>query len=547
MEKKDLKQFVFDCCHFLNIMVMEMENQQCFTLNIPSELKTEFGHSIIHIAFHKVKDQDITYLTPESFVLQKMADLVAQRATGVSTGLKTTTLDDTKSYLAAIFSKGCKLSYQQYTPDRNDELLVWYKLMLRGYFIEENLIGFKYSFSKQSIELLPEDAINTFEQITEANISSLPSNDFESAFDKIQNFAEKKAEQFWNNKKDKIDIKLREEVKRINDYYRHLKAQKGTTQADQEELRLLEHERENLIDQLKKKYAVSKEGLFFEPIALLFLRNEIERAWVKVQNKFGSSQFEVLAGVKPKLLCKRTQDKTGPFTVTSDNLIVLQDQTTECNWCGKLRDNERIQSCAACQKDMCLDCVKTSYISGNSICVEHSRECRSCKEIVGIHEVRECGGKCNQLFCGQCLPDSQECQVCHCALCSDCLYLSSFSEKSFCQNHIKQCQCCLNNVGITEFSNCSSCGQTYCKTCIADELCEYCRNLEPLKQLSPLIQKALGLTELSARNYESYMKGNRLYILGKGRLFKSFLLCFDIQQKQVIVVQKYRLFNRKTG
>lgn len=63
--------------------------------------------------------------------------------------------------------------------------------------------------------------------------------------------------------------------------------------------------------------------------------------------------------------------------------------------------------------------------------------------------------------------------------------------------------------------------------------------------ISNQMQKLIASLDLSANKFELSENEYRVYVLGKGMVFKSFLLCYDKIQNKTVELIKYGLFNRK--
>lgn len=489
MELYELKPYILESCKFLGFNVRE-KNFETWNIKIPFKFRDEFnGQEEINIGFEKTGNPNITYITFESYFTQKIAQLVAEYNSGVGSGSNLRTIQSHLNNLKEKFPN-CDFQIGQSKYERVDYLIVWFKTTVNIYLTEEYLKGFKLNLNNGVFESPPEaHEINDFlNDINEELITDIPNDVIEKALSELYSIAQVDAKGFIKEKQDENNKTLENEIKRINEYYDLLELENELAESSkglgpEEELLLLKQEREALIEQQIKKNHFQQQEVTIEPVAILLLKEETESAQVTIKNKFGKIDYELKAD-KPLLLqCIVTDDSTGPFTVTSDNLIAKTDKVFECSSCTKSLDHNKKNNCVVCHTEICNECKKISAISSSILCEEHNVECQSC----------------------------------------------------------------LNTVSSEELHFCTNCNQFYCKKCNSTDTCNICNSLIPVAAITPQLKQILDLLpeDFRAKKYDLSEKGNRVAILGKGSFFKSFFIVYDKISQKIIKTQKYGLFNKK--
>ncbi|MBN6189074.1 hypothetical protein JQN58_19650 [Aneurinibacillus sp. BA2021] len=487
MQVYELKPYILESCHFLNIKVNETI-PGILNVRIPEHLKEEFnGISEYLLTFEKSPNPSLTYVTFESFFTQKIAKLVADHNDGISTGSKHFKVKTSIEHINQLFPE-CKISILQSKNQKENLLLMWFKTSIKGVLMDEYLKGFQYNIDTQKSEELTTDINSVLEGIEEELLPEYEEVTLDDLFNSLILVAQKDATNFIELKKREIQETLDKEISRINEYYDLLEsenqlAESSKGQSAQQEIELLKIERQNLIEQQKIKYEFKETEITIEPVAIMLLRHHIEVAKLEVASSYGKTYINI-NGKNPLLIkCKITQNTNGPLTVTSDNLIVKASETFQCKTCEKLLDNTKRDKCKICNNSVCKCCSTTS----------------------------------------------------------------SLSQFTFCHDHITSCSCCLETVGVDEMHICHNCNQFYCKKCTSSNLCPLCSSLAPIKGITPSISSIIALLpkNLSAKKYEYAEKGNRIILLGKGILFKCYFVVYDKKEKKLIEIQEFGIFNKK--
>lgn len=484
----ELKPYIRESCKFLGFSVREID-EDTWNIKIPDKFKNDFnGQSEINIGFKKTGNPNILYITFESYFTQKIAQLVAEYNSGVGSGSKVKTI---KSELNIIKEKfpDCNIKIINSEFVRKDYLIVWFKTTVTIYLTEEYLKGFKINLKTGVIENAPDvHEINDFlDNIHEELITDISMNELEKAFSKLYSIAQKEAESFIYQKQEELNFALQEEINRINEYYDLLEAENEQAESSkglnpEEELKLLKQEREALIEQQKRKSRFQLKDVTIEPVAILLLKEKTENANILVTNQFGEINLEINAEKPSHIYCSVTNDVTGPFTITSDNLIAKTDKVFKCSCCSKTLGDNKKNNCSVCDK----------------------------------------------------------------VFCNNCRMVSSISSSILCDEHIIECQSCLNAVSTEELHLCINCNQFYCKKCNPTNTCDICHSLSPVSSITPNLKHILDLLpkDFRAKKYFFSEKGNRVGVLGKGTLFKSFYIVYDKKSNKIITSKKYGLFNK---
>lgn len=487
MELYELKQYILDSCEFLGMEVYET-NPGVFDIHIPDKFRDEFnGLNNIQVCFEKTSDHKLTYLTFESFFTQKVAKLVANINAGVGTGSKSLKLIENINYIKSKLPS-CNIFITEQSQEVCDYIYIWFKTTVRGNLIEEYLNGFKYNLNEKKVEYIKEDINILLKDVKEEILPGINTDTLDKVLNDLLLVAKSDAEKFIENKKSDTKELLEKEIKRINDYYDMLLSENQLAETSKgnspkSELELLQIERQGLINQQYKKYEYKTHDAIVEPIAILLLRQFKEIATAQINNDYGKTSMNLRAGDSVNICCSLTNEHDGPFTITSDNLIISVHKVFDCSSCKKHLDTSKENNCKICNLSICNDCKQVSIISKASICQEHTYQCQSCTKTVA----------------------------------SDELHL------------------------------CSNCNQFYCKNCNQSDVCTICNSLEPMIGITPQIKTILNLLpdDFSAKKYEVSEKGNRVAILGKGTLFKSFFIVYDKLNNRLLEKQKYGMFNRK--
>ncbi|WP_062110043.1 hypothetical protein [Bacillus niameyensis] len=489
MHLYELEPYILTSCKFLGLKATKI-SPSIWNIKIPQKFINEFnGQEEISISFEKNNNPKIMFITFESYFTQKIAELVAEYNSGVSSGIRIHSIQPKLQSLKKSFSD-CELNIESSTLDNNYYILIWFKTTVNLNLTEEYLKCFKYNIKTGNLETPPNDdeCKALLFSIKEELIVDLPDDLIDKSLNKLYSIAKEDAEVFVQQKQEENSRALQEEVKRINQYYDLLISENEVAESSkglspEEEHEYLKKERESLIEQQIFKYNIRQKEVTIEPVALLLLNDKTESAIVQVSNEYGRTVVDLTAKKTPEVNCSITGTTNGPFTITSDNLIVRTDSVFSCSNCNKSLGTNKMNNCGVCHTDLCPECIK----------------------------------------------------------------ISAISQSTLCKSHYKECQTCLNTVSSEELHLCNNCGQFCCKSCNLTNICELCRSLKPISSVTPQIKQILDLlpSEVKAKKYDSAIKGNRIAILGRGSLFKSFFIVYDQPSQKIITTHKYGLFNKK--
>ncbi|MDY7221471.1 hypothetical protein [Halalkalibacterium halodurans] len=490
MELYELKPYILESCHFLGMKVHQMTTSK-WKIFFPEKYRDEFnGQEEMVITFEKTNDPHTTYITFESYFTQKIAQLVAEYNSGVSSGTITTTIQTHLDKLKDSFPD-CNLQVTSSVFERSDFIMVWFKTTVNLYLTEEYLKGFKYSLKTGTFENVPsEEKLNDFlDEIKEEQITDISYDLIDGAIQKLYAIAQEDAQTFITEKLKDHEATLQKEINRINEYYDLLESENELAESSkgltpEEELALLKKERKNLIDQQIKKSRIQQQEVTIEPVAILLLKENNESAKVTVESSFGTVNIDLISKTESNINCSVTNESIGPFTITSDNLIAKTNRVFKCSNCHKCLGDHKKKTCVVCSSELCDECKEVSAISHSTLC----------------------------------------------------------------HNHATECQSCLHTISAEELNLCANCNQFYCTDCNPSGKCHICNSFKPVVTITPQLHEILkSLPEnMQAKKFDVSERGNRINLLGKGLIFKSFLIVYDKTSHSIIYTDKYNLFGRKS-
>lgn len=544
MTKKELKNFLEQSCNFLDIG-LEQLSEDNYNLIIPSALKEHFNNSNkFAITFDKENnDYNKTYITNESFLIQKIAKLVADMGHGVTTGEINLVNNVTVDKVESLFSD-CKVDNIITEKIPIDFFLVCIKITMRLNKIEEFLHCYKYNIkTKECTEIqIPNEEY--IQNIHTRAFSEYSKENILSYYDDILPCIKQTVKNRFNEKQKEYAKICAEEISRINEYYDILLKENSLPEATQASsiYDSLIIEKTNLINEQKKKFQISEDNIIVEPISVCIIRENIAKSNIDISNKFGKTNLNI--SDTDEISCYYTNSKHIPFTITSDNHICSNDNAFNCSVCNKKYYINRKQICSISHNEICEDCSVISKISNKIISKEHSHYCGNCGTLVANDESFICD-KCNHSFCLAC-NHLYYCEVCKSKLCDNCKNISATNSRIYCNIHSTHCPTCNSVIGINELHTCSSCGISYCSNCNPNNLCKLCSGLVSINKHNPDIEKLITDFNLKAGSYEFNKMGKIAIVVGKKLFVKTFLAVIDLEEYKIINKVNYNLFGKKT-
>ncbi|BBI31518.1 hypothetical protein [Cohnella abietis] len=487
MEFFKLEDYIKESCLFLGIDVVTI-SEHLMHIMIPQHLKNEFsGVGEYQISFIQTANPKQTYITFESFFTQRLAKLVAEQNHGVGHLLLQHSNERLVDEITTKFPN-CKLDLINEDSIKSDKLYVWCKTTVQGQLIEEYLKGFQVDIETGAVIPLLESLEQILLEGTTAPVEGLTREKLDLALTNALNEASKDADQFVDKIKKQTNNQLLNEINRINDYYDTLIAdnQVGETSKGNEpktEIDLLLKERVALIHQQEIKFSMSDSEVMIEPVAILVVRNIVEHATVRINSKAGYTLLKIQGDKPINVQCPISGSTEGPFTISSDHVLVTETHTFVCTTCKKLFDDRKLNKCKVCTDPICLSCMT----------------------------------------------------------------LSSVTKLPLCNSHYINCNICLQACAEEDQHLCTNCNQFYCRNCNPDNLCPLCKSIAPISVITPIIQRVLKAipTPIKSKRFEYAEKGNRIVLLGKGLLFKEFLVIYDKKEHCIVEIQEFGMFNKK--
>ncbi|OBZ13643.1 hypothetical protein [Bacillus sp. FJAT-26390] len=487
MEFFKLKDYIKESCLYLEIDVL-MISDHLMHIMIPQHLKNEFsGIGEYQISFIKTSNPKQTYITFESFFTQKLAKLVAEQNHGVGHILLQHPIERLVDDITTKFPS-CEFELLNEESINSDKLYVWCKTTIHGQLIEEYLKGFQVDVETGVVIPLLESLEKILIEGTTAPVDGLSREKLDLALSNVLTEASKDAERFVDKITKQTNIQLLNEINRINDYYDTLIAdnQAGETSKGNEpktEIDLLLKERAALIHQQEIKFSMSESEVMIEPVAILVARNIVEHATVRIDSKAGHTLLNVHGDKPVDVHCLISGSTEGPFTISSDHVLVSEKHTFVCMTCNKLFDDRKLNKCKVCTDPICLSCMTLSSVTKLPLCNSHHINCHICLQACAEEEQHLCTN-CNQFYCGNCNPGS---------------------------------------------------------------LCPLCKSIAPISSITPIIQRILKAipNPTKSKKFEYAEKGNRIVLLGKGLLFKEFFVIYDKKDDRIVEIQEFGMFNKK--
>jgi len=415
MDIHELKAYFFNACAFLHIEINEIQ-PDIYHLVFPKKLHHVFKEEQMNITFLKEHQHLASFITTESYVLQKIAHVVTQQPKGMSHAFLPFSLQEVKQRARQLFSPDCTITFQQENTITQRYLVLWFKFTLKGFKVEESLRAFKYNLATGDISFLPFDLQELFSRVTESKKALPTIENIEEINEKMMKKATKSGASFVKEKTSEVEQELEKEIKRIHDYYDLLQLEDAfaetasTVETREEREESLKSERYLLIEQQKIKYTFHEEDLTIEPVEMVVLTEEIEYCEMTVSNSFGTHHFTLSGDMENPFICSLTKRKDGPFTLISDGRILLQEKARVCTECLQTFDYTQMKLCAVCDTSVCHSCAKRSSLTQAALCSKHATSCQGCRQQVATNEIQECGS-CRDPYCRSCL-SGELCELC---------------------------------------------------------------------------------------------------------------------------------------
>ena len=545
MTKEKLIEYLITACDFLGIKLTKQSESE-FHLTIPDELTEHFNNEKeFDITFNKdIADHNRSYITTESFLIQKIAKLTADKGCGVTVGEISTESDVTAEKITEMFCD-CKIDKFEVSTIPADFMIVTAKITMRLNKIEEFIHCYKLDIKSGECTEIP---VPDAEYITNISTIGMPEYNrekIENLYLVIQPHITDTVETHYNEKQCEYLDLCSKETERINEYY-DLLIKENETSSDkdtQESINLLNLERDNLIKEQNKKFSISKSSVSVEPVSVCLIRENGTKASVKLSNKYGSVALSISSLREIKSLYG--ENTVLPLTITSENHICNAQDTFFCTDCGKKHYKGNVQKCTLCNKIVCKECNNTSPVSGVTICREHTHKCTNCGAVVAENEVFICQ-QCGKEFCYSC-NHAQRCHTCNIILCDSCKTVSATSGKTYCKKHTTHCTACNSPVGHNELAICNSCSVSYCTKCTNGKICKICSNLKPADHKGMEIVRLLSSFNLKASSFMYNTSGNIAVVKGK-KMFGSFIAVIDLRSNRLLSKTEYNMFgNKKQG
>lgn len=487
MELFQLKEYIKEGCAFLGIDVVSI-SEHLMHITIPQHLKNEFSGVVEYeISLIKTSNPRQTYITFESFFTQKIAELVAEQNHGVGHTLLQYPINLRVNEITRKLPN-CEIRVEDMEQVKADKLYVWCKTTVHGQLIEEYLRGFMVDIETCNVTPLFKDLEQIILEGTSVYIDGLSREKMDLALTNVLNEASEDAKRFVDKISKQTENQLLQEIQRITEYYDTLIAdnQAGETSKGNDpktEMDLLIKEREALIHQQQLKFSMSENEVKIEPVAILVARTVVEHAILKIHSKAGDTHLNVNGDNPINIRCPISDSTEGPFTVTSENVLVGEKHTFVCVECNKLFDTQKLNKCLVCTDPICISCMT----------------------------------------------------------------ISSVSKLPLCNDHVINCNICLSPCTESEQHLCTNCNQFYCSNCNPGNLCPLCNSITPISSITPTVQRILKAmpNSMKSKKFEYAEKGNRIALIGKGLLFKEFFVIYDKKEDRLVEIQEFGLFNKR--
>jgi hypothetical protein len=287
---ESLKDYIFECCLFLNITVEELEND-VYRLIIPENLIIDFIEENIDITFYKTEKLHLTYVTLESYLLQKLSKLILKANNGIASTMRIFKIDKVKDKFLKSILENEQVTFEESYYVEEDFLILWLKLSIRANMLEEYMITYKYNFKTEAIELLKGFSIDKISNLEDIIIDNYSNDEIQSVVSNIMFNAQDIIISFVSKKQDEYNKIMNNEVDRINEHYNNLEQEKVNKQSEDDDLENIINEKDNLIEQQYIKYNINYNQVSLEVISLLLVRQKIEEQHVKIISSNGEKNI----------------------------------------------------------------------------------------------------------------------------------------------------------------------------------------------------------------------------------------------------------------
>ena len=368
MNITELKNFLYNACLYLGIELSYRENEN-LQLKIPDNLLEEFnGEKQYEITFDKDKaDENITYVTNEAFIVQKIASLVAEQNNGVTVGKVEFPDLITQESISKLFPD-CKIEDFEKNSIDGNFLIATIKITMRLNKIEEFLLSFRCNLQTGECFEIPVPSEVYARNITQAEPFGYTNEQFLFCWDRIMPFVTACTENLYQEKQSENKELCNLEIDRINEYYDLILSEQK--EADEKTTSILKNERESLINEQVKKFTIAKNSVTVEPISFCLVNEKSTITKLTILNRFGNVSTSLYTPEEIK--CQYTGLINSSYTITSDNKICCTDKAFICSNCGKRYYEEKKRFCSVCNAQLCDDCATFSKETKENYCPRHS-------------------------------------------------------------------------------------------------------------------------------------------------------------------------------
>lgn len=372
MNVNELKNFIYNACLYLGIELSYKGNND-LQLVIPDELLNEFNNEKeFEITFDKDRaEENRIYVTNEAFIVQKLALLVANKNNGVTVG-KVVFPDTLNQERIAKLFPDCKIENFQKNNLDGIFLVATIKITMRLNKIEEFLHSFRCNLQTGECYEIPVPSEIYAGNISQTEPFGYKRDDFLFCWDRIMPFVTDCTEKRFQEKQEEYNNLCQIEIDRINEYYNLVLSEQKNSEknTNNDTTAVLESERESLINEQYKKFAIAKTSVTVEPISFCLINEKSSPVSFTASNRFGTVSpifysFE-------EIRCQYSNTISATFTITSENKICSTEKTFICSNCGKRLYENKKRFCSVCNAQLCDDCSSISKENKQVFCPRHA-------------------------------------------------------------------------------------------------------------------------------------------------------------------------------
>jgi len=138
--------------------------------------------------------------------------------------------------------------------------------------------------------------------------------------------------------------------------------------------------------------------------------------------------------------------------------------------------------CATCRRIVCRYCLDECHTCKKTQCSDHLTACNMCED----NTCETCMTYCDTCemgydICKSCI-ESSVCEECEAKRCASCASDCPMCGHRYCEEHVEQCQDCLENEVCKDcLEDCGCCSRRVCKECLEKNTCKIC-DLEVCKE-----------------------------------------------------------------